>query len=76
MRVFISGLFLLFMVHTSDAQDSSFHDLGRVQIRKNFSQVITIKGKDLERIAATSLHEAISAWLYGTLTNVNSCVCG
>lgn len=74
MRVVISVMVLLLFIHTGNAQDSSFHDLGRVQIRKNFSQTITIKGKDLERMAATSLHEAISAWLYGTLTNVGTVV--
>ena len=73
MRVAVFLLILLF-VNTSYAQDSSFNDLGRVQIRKNFSQTMTIKGKDLERIVATSLHEAISVWLYGTLTNVGTVV--
>jgi len=47
--------------------DSSSTDLnlGRIQLKKDFTQSITIKGEQLEKMPFTSLYEAINAWSYG-----------
>lgn len=74
MRVITTCLCIFVFAHNLSAQDSAFYNLGRVQLRKNFSQSISIKGRDLERVSATSLHEAIDIWLYGSLSNINTLV--
>lgn len=40
-------------------------DLGRIKLKKDFTQSITIKGEHLEKMPFTSLSEAINAWSYG-----------
>jgi hypothetical protein len=51
---------------TASAQsDSTYLDLGRTKVRRDLTQHITIKGKDLEKLAFTDLSEAISSWFYG-----------
>jgi hypothetical protein len=52
--------------------DSSRFDLGRVTLRKDFTQNITIKGTDLERMPYSSLTEALNVWLHGVYTNINT----
>lgn len=59
-------IFLCFFLSKTKAQtDTSKYDLGRVQIKKNLSQAITIKGADLEKMPFTNLSDAINVWLYG-----------
>lgn len=58
----------------SFAQTDTTHtelDLGRLKIDKAFTQSITIKGTDLERMPFTNLAEAINVWSYGYYTNKN-----
>lgn len=40
-------------------------NLGRIKLKKDFTQSITIKGEQLEKMPFTSLYEAINAWSYG-----------
>lgn len=49
--------------------DSTQLDLGRLKMKKAFTQNITIKGSDLTHMPFTSLEEAIAAWTYGAYTN-------
>lgn len=68
-------LVILALVYSSNVQaqnDSLFLDLGRVKLRKEFTQSTTIKGSDLERMPFTNLTEAINSWLMGTLTTKNT----
>lgn len=53
----------------SQQTDTSYVDLGRTQLKKDFIQTITIKGKDLEKFPFANLTEAINVWLYGYHTN-------
>jgi hypothetical protein len=52
--------------------DSSWLDLGRIKLKKEFTQTVTIKGKDLEQMPFGNLSEAIDVWLYGQATNSNT----
>jgi hypothetical protein len=52
--------------------DTTSIDLGRLQLKKEFTQSITIKGEDLERMPFTSLNEAINSWTYGLFTNLGT----
>lgn len=70
-------LLILALVCSSNIQaqnDSLFFDLGRIKLRKEFTQSTTIKGSDLERMPFTNLSEAINSWLMGTLTTKNTVV--
>lgn len=40
-------------------------NLGRIRLKKDFTQSITIKGEQLEKMPFTSLEEALNAWLHG-----------
>jgi len=52
--------------------DTSYYDLGRMRIKKNFAQSVTIKAEDLEKIPATNLSDALTVWLSGAYTSTNS----
>jgi hypothetical protein len=54
--------------------DSSWLDLGRIKLKKEFTQTVTIKGKDLEQMPFANLADAINVWLYGLATNKGSVV--
>lgn len=76
MKQIIRFLLILALVYYSpNAQaqkDSLFLDLGRIKLRKDFTQSVTIKGSDLERMPFANLTEAINTWLMGTLTEKNT----
>lgn len=56
---------LCLSVFTTMAQnDSSYLDLGRVKIRKDFTQTVTIKGTDLEKMPFSSIEEVVNTWFY------------
>jgi len=42
--------------------DSSYLDLGRIKLRKDFTQTVTIKGADLQRMPFANVTEAISTY--------------
>ena len=48
--------------------DTSKYDLGYLKLNKNFTQNITIRGADLEKMPFTNLSDAIAPWLYGAYT--------
>ncbi|HEY4291214.1 MAG TPA: hypothetical protein VGN00_29135 [Puia sp.] len=52
--------------------DTSKYDLGSLKLNKNFTQNITIRGADLEKMPFTDLSDAIAPWLYGAYTTPNT----
>jgi hypothetical protein len=54
--------------------DTSHYDLGRITLKKEFTQSVTIKGEDLEKIPSTTLSDAITVWLSGVFTRTNGVV--
>ena len=71
----ISSVLIICFFFTATAQtDTSSYDLGRVSVKKQFTQNITIKGSDLERMQFSDLSDAINVWLYGTYTNSTTLV--
>jgi hypothetical protein len=52
--------------------DSSRLDAGYLSFKKEFTQTITIKGSDLEKMPFANLSDALSAWLYGAYTQPGS----
>jgi len=45
--------------------DSSRLDLGYTSLNRKFTQTITIRGADLEKMPFTNLNDALMPWLYG-----------
>lgn len=62
----IIACIIAFSINASAQTDTSYLDLGRVRLNKQFTQTVTIKGEDLERFPFTNLADAINVWLYGT----------
>src|SRR5579859_3828099 len=54
---------------TTAQHDSTWLDAGVVKIRSDFTQTITVKGADLEKMPYTNLSDAIAAWLYGAYSS-------
>lgn len=48
--------------------DSCRYDLGHLTLNKAFTQTITIRGEDLEKMPFSNLTDAIRAWLFGAYT--------
>jgi hypothetical protein len=48
--------------------DSSRLDVGYLHLKRDFTQTITIKGADLEKMPFANLSDAIAAWFYGAYT--------
>jgi len=73
--ILVSVALIVCVRFSADAQtDTSSYDLGRVSVRKQFTQSITIKGSDLERTQFSNLADAINVWAYGTYTNSTTLV--
>src|ERR1700744_669761 len=71
----VAPIFIFFIPAKANAQtDTSQYDLGRMLVKKDFTQSITVKGSDLEKYPFSSLSDAIQVWFYGTFTNSNSVV--
>jgi len=61
---------LCFINLTANAQvDTSKLDLGRLMLKKEFTQTVTVKGSDLEKMPFDNLADAINVWFYGSYTN-------
>jgi len=45
--------------------DTTKYDLGRITLDKKFTQAVTVKGYDLEKIQFTTLSDAVNTWFYG-----------
>ncbi len=65
---------ILFFSKANAQTDTTHFDLGHMQLRKEFTQNITVKGSDLEKMPFTNLAEAINVWFYGTYSNTNTLV--
>jgi hypothetical protein len=48
--------------------DSSRLDAGFIQLKREFTQTISIKGSDLEKMPFANLSDALAVWLYGAYT--------
>ncbi len=61
---------ICFLHNAYSQTDTSGTDLnlGRIKLKKDFTQSITIKGEQLEKMPFTSIEEALNAWLYGYYT--------
>ena len=70
--LFSSILISVCLFNASAQTDTSSYDLGRVSIKKDFTQTIIIKGSDLERYQFSDLADAINVWLYGTYSNASN----
>jgi len=67
--------FSLFFATKAQAQtDSTYYDLGHLLIKKDFTQSITIKGSDLEKMPFSNLSEAVNVWFYGTYSTSSTLV--
>lgn len=60
------------LLHSAYSQTDTSNtelNLGRIKLKKDFTQSITIKGEQLEKMPFTNLSEAINAWTYGYFIN-------
>lgn len=73
-RILTIAFLFLFIAKASAQTDSTHYDMGRIQIKKEFTQSITIKASDLERYQFSDLADAINVWLYGTYTNSSALI--
>ncbi len=65
--------------YLTEPADSSFHDLGRIQLHKKFTQSITIKGTDLEKMPFMDLKDALTVYyngMYGSMQKFSYVVNG
>ncbi|MFD0751247.1 hypothetical protein ACFQZS_13935 [Mucilaginibacter calamicampi] len=60
--VFLS---LVFNVAAKAQQDTTLYELGRLNLSKKFTQSVTIKAAELEKIPFTNINDVITTWLYG-----------
>jgi hypothetical protein len=65
----ITAFAALFFLSAKAQNDTTHYDLGRILLKKEFTQGITIKGRDLERYQFSNLADAINVWLYGIYSN-------
>jgi hypothetical protein len=73
-KLLITAIVVLLFFAKASAQDTAHYDLGRIQLKKDFNQGITVKGEDLEKMPFTNLAEAINVWFYGSYTNITNLV--
>jgi hypothetical protein len=59
---------MLSVLAVSAQRDSSKIDIGSLSLDKGLTQVISIKGSDLQKMPFVNLSDAIAAWLYGAYT--------
>src|SRR5687767_3978941 len=69
MRLVLALLFCTSYSFLVAQTDADWLDLGRIKLKKEFTQTVTIKGKDLEQMPFSNLADAIGVWLYGLATN-------
>jgi hypothetical protein len=73
-RLVLALLFCSFYTLLVAQTDSSWLDLGRIKLKKDFTQTVTIKGKDLEQMPFNNLSDALSVWLNGLATHKTTLV--
>src|SRR5579871_5233248 len=52
----------------SAQQDSSRYDIGYTTLNASFTQHLTIRGEELQKMPFVNLADAVRAWLYGKYT--------
>src|SRR3712207_3784358 len=62
-------LLLLSFQYSAAQTDSLYLDLGRMKLRRDFTQAVTVKAKDLEKLSFTNLSDAVAAWFMGAYTH-------
>ncbi|QKJ28583.1 hypothetical protein HQ865_02030 [Mucilaginibacter mali] len=68
----IAAILTLSLLQASAQTDDTKYDLGRIAVKKDFTQAVTIKAADLEKIPFLTLSDAVANWLHGVYgTNVN-----
>jgi hypothetical protein len=70
----LTAIAIFISIFNVSAQSDSLLDLGRIKIRKDFTQNITIKGSDLQQMPFSNLADAIAPWLHGGFTNQTTTV--
>lgn len=70
--IIISAIFIFFSTVAFAQTDSTSYDLGRINVKKEFTQSITLRGSDLERYQFSNLADAINVYFYGTYSNQSS----
>jgi len=68
-KLLVTALAVSLLFAKANAQDTTHYDLGRIQLKKEFTQSITVKGEDIEKMPFTNLADAINVWFYGTYSN-------
>jgi hypothetical protein len=66
-RIPLIAFFLLvsFNFAAKAQQDTTVYELGRLNLPKKFTQSVTIKAAELEKIPFTNVTDVITTWLYG-----------
>ncbi|MBX3242746.1 MAG: hypothetical protein KIT80_03510 [Chitinophagaceae bacterium] len=64
----IAFVFLLFAEITLAQSDSAYLDIGRLQLKKEFTQATIIRAADIARAPSLNLSEVIRSWANGALT--------
>jgi len=65
MRKTTLSVTLFLIVVAGWAQDSSYLNIGYLSLRRAFTQTITVKGTDLEKMPFANLSDAIAGWFFG-----------
>jgi hypothetical protein len=64
----------LYFSAQAQTPDSAYLNLGRIELRKEFTQTYSIKPEYLEKMPFANLTEALNSWLYGNFTNTATIV--
>jgi len=73
-KLLVTALVVILLFAKANAQDTTHYDLGRIQLKKDFTQSVTVKGEDLAKMPFTNLAEAINVWFYGSYSNSSTLV--
>lgn len=73
-KLLITALAVILFFSKASAQDSTHYDLGRIRLKKEFTQSVTVKGEDLAKMPFDNLADAINTWFYGSYTNTTNLV--
>ncbi|HEV2482735.1 MAG TPA: hypothetical protein VGS79_23880 [Puia sp.] len=69
MKILLAFLVVSLRASAQHAEsDSNRYDIGYLTLNKSFTQHVTIRGEDLEKMPFSNLTEAIRAWLFGAYT--------
>jgi hypothetical protein len=74
LRLFFTTLSISFFIaNITNAQtDSTHYDLGRIMVKKDFTQSITVKAADIERYQFSNISDALKVFFSGTFTNAGT----